>query len=64
MGQRKPKDRRRLEGKRPFPFTDRIGNRVLEERRIQPDRRTNGIEEAEWLKIPEPSEITKGDDHR
>jgi len=64
MSQRKLEDRRRLEGKRSSPFRDSVGKRVLNERRIQPDRRTNGIEEAEWLKIPEPSEITKGDDHR
>jgi hypothetical protein len=30
---------------------------VREERRKQPDRRMNGIEEAEWLEMPEPSEI-------
>jgi hypothetical protein len=47
MSQRKPEDRRRLEGKRSFPFRDSNGGRVLEERRIQSDRRMNGIEEAE-----------------
>jgi hypothetical protein len=57
MSQRKSVDRRRLEGKRSFPFRDSNGERVREERRKQPDRRMNGIEEAEWLEMPEPSEI-------
>ena len=55
MSERKPEDRRQSAGKRSFPFRDSNGKRVLEERRIQPDRRMNGIEEAEWSEIPEPS---------
>jgi len=53
MNQRKPDDRRRLVGKWSFPFWDRKGDRISEERRNQPDRRMNGIDEAEWLKIAE-----------
>ena len=49
MSQRKPEDRRQLAGKRSFPLRDSNWERVLEERRKQPDRRMNGIEEAEWL---------------
>lgn len=56
MSQRKPEDRRRMTGKQSFPFRDGNGERVLEERRKQLDRRMNGIEEAEWSEIPEPSE--------
>ena len=56
MSQRKPEDRRRMAGKRSFPFRDGNGERVLEERRKQLDRRMKGIEEAEWSEIPEPSE--------
>lgn len=53
---RKPNDRRRLVKNRPFPFMNNKGERVLEERRKRPDRRMNGIDEAEWLGIPEQSE--------
>lgn len=56
MSQRKPEDRRRLVKKRSFPIRDSNEERVLEERRIQPDRRKNGIEEAEWLETLEQSE--------
>jgi len=56
MNQRKPEDRRQLVGKRSFPFRDGEGEKVLEERRKQPDRRMNGIEEAEWQAMPEQSE--------
>lgn len=56
MSQRKPEDRRRSVGKRSFPFRDSKEGRVLEERRKQPDRRMNGIDEAEWLEMPELSE--------
>jgi len=56
MSQRKPEDRRRLVGKQSLPFRDSNGERVLEDRRKQPDRRMNGIEEAEWLEMPEQSE--------
>ncbi len=55
MSQRNLEDRRRLQRKQSFPFRDSNGAVVLEERRIQPDRRTNGVEEAEWSEIPEPS---------
>jgi hypothetical protein len=56
MSQRKSGDRRKLVGKQSFPLRDSIGGRVLEERRKQPDRRTNGIEEAEWLGMPGASD--------
>jgi len=56
MNQRKPEDRRRLVGKQSLPFRDSNGERVLEDRRKQPDRRMNGIDEAEWLEMPEQSE--------
>ena len=56
MSQRKPEDRRWIVGKRSFPFRDSNGERVLEERRKKSDRRMYGIEEAEWLEMPEPSE--------
>ena len=55
MNQRKPNDRRRLVGKESLPFRDSNGDRVLEDRRKRPDRRMNGIDEAEWLEIPEQS---------
>lgn len=61
MSQRKPEDRRQLAGKRSFPLRDSNGERVLEERRKQPDRRMNGIEEAEWLEMPEQSDNSEGD---
>ena len=53
MDQRKPEDRRRLLGKQSLPFRDSNGKRVLEDRRKQPDRRMNGIDEAEWLEMIE-----------
>ncbi len=53
MDQRKPEDRRRLVGKQSLPFRDSNGKRVLEDRRKQPDRRMNGIDEAEWLEMLE-----------
>ena len=56
MNQRESEDRRRLVGKQSLPFRDSNGERVLEDRRKQPDRRMNGIEEAEWLEMPEQSE--------
>jgi len=56
MNPRKPEDRRQFVGKRSFPFRDSNGERVLEERRKKSDRRMYGIEEAEWLEMPEPSE--------
>ena len=56
MNQRKPEDRRRLVGKQPLPFRDSNGVGVLEDRRKQPDRRMNGIEEAEWLEMHEQSD--------
>jgi hypothetical protein len=56
MGERKTKDRRRMAGKQSLPFRDGNGERVLEDRREQSDRRMNGIDEAEWLEMPEPSE--------
>lgn len=61
MSQRTFEDRRRLGGKRSFPFRDSDGERVFEERRILPDRRMNGIEEGEWSEMPEPFEIAKAD---
>ena len=61
MNQRKLEDRRQLAGKRSFPFRDGTGERVVEERRKQPDRRMNGIEEAEWLETPEQSDNPEGD---
>ena len=61
MSQRNLKDRRRSEGKRSFPFRDSNGGRVLEERRLQSDRRMNGIEEAEWSEMPEPIGIARAD---
>lgn len=56
MSQRQQEDRRQLLAGRSYPFMDSNGERVREERRKQPDRRTNGIEEAEWLDMPEQSE--------
>lgn len=56
MGERKTEDRRRMAGKQSLPFRDSNGERVLEDRREQSDRRMNGIEEAEWLELPEPRE--------
>ncbi len=56
MSQRQQEDRRQLLAGRSFPFRDCNGERVLEERRKLPDRRTSGIEEAEWLGMPEQSE--------
>ena len=54
MSQRQSKDQRRLEGeeKRSFPFKDSNGERVLEERRKQRDRRMSGIDEGEGLETP------------
>jgi len=57
MSQRKPGDRRQSAGKQSLPFRDSNGERVPENRRKQTDRRMNGIEEAEWLEIPELREI-------
>ena len=56
MSQRKPEDRRQSVGKQPLPFRDSNGERVLEDRRKQPDRRKSGIDEAEWLEMPEQLE--------
>ena len=56
MSERKPEDRRQLVGKQSLPFRDSHGERVLEDRREQSDRRMNGIEEAEWLELPKLSE--------
>lgn len=61
MSQRNLEDRRRLQRKLSFPFRDSNGAKVLEERRIQPDRRMNGIEEAVWSEMPEPFEFAKAD---
>jgi hypothetical protein len=63
MSQRKPGDRRQSVGKQLLPFRDSNGELVPENRRRQPDRRMNGIEEAEWLEMPETSEIARADNH-
>lgn len=56
MDQRNRNDRRGTTGRRAFPFNDSDGVWVSKERRILPDRRMNGIDEAEWSEMPEPSE--------
>jgi hypothetical protein len=43
-------------GKQSIPFRDSKGDRVLEDRRKQADRRMNGIDEAEWSEMPEQAE--------
>lgn len=65
MGQRQPNDRRRLGEIRSFPFRDGNGVKVFEERRKQPDRRMNGVDEGEWIVIPgQPdSSPVAGDEH-
>lgn len=55
MSERKSEDRRKLAGKLSLPFRDSNGERVLEDRRKQSDRRMNGIDEAEWSVMPEPA---------
>jgi len=46
MDQRNRTDRRHSSGKRPFPFKDRNGEWVSEDRRRLPDRRMEGIAEG------------------
>ena len=55
MDQRKPNDRRVSTGRRAFAFKDSEGVWVSKERRMVPDRRLSGVDEAEWLEgLTEP----------
>ena len=55
MDQRNRNDRRGTTGRRAFPFNDSNGDWVSKERRKLPDRRMEGVEEAEWLEqLTEP----------
>lgn len=55
LDQRNRNDRRGTTGRQVFPFNDHNGNLVAKERRKLPDRRMEGVEEAEWLEqLAEP----------
>ena len=65
MSERKSEDRRKPAGKLSLPFRDSNGERVLEDRRKQFDRRMNGIDEAEWSVMHETAKkIANAGNHK
>ena len=58
MRERNKADRRRNPAKPRFPLKDSGGELVIEDRRIQPDRRLDGIE-VEWLEMRETAVTEK-----